>query len=73
VDIALMDKVYVNVKDAAGRAIAYRYLRGEDVPSWLTVRAGPEGVKCDVYDDAPIRGGRVLATFVRRDAKWQEE
>jgi hypothetical protein len=72
-NIALCDKVYVIVKDAGDATVARRFLRGEDVPSWLTIRAGSGSVRCDVYDDAPACGGTFLTTYVPRGNGWEEE
>jgi len=66
-------RVYVVVTDRAGAVIARRYLDDDEIPSWLTVRAGPEGARCDVYDDAPVLGGKRLTTFVPREDGWSRE
>lgn len=65
-------RVYVIVTDATGSVVARRYLAHSEVPGWLTIRAGGASVRCDVYDDAPECGGRVLATFVPRGKTWGE-
>jgi hypothetical protein len=65
-------RVYIVVTDASGSVVARRYLAGDQVPSWLTVRAAAGSVRCDVYDEAPVCGGRVVATFFPHGRTWQE-
>ena len=65
-------RVYVVVTDALGSVLARRYLAGDEVPSWLTVRAPADSARCDVYDEAPVCGGRVVATFLPHGRTWQE-
>jgi hypothetical protein len=69
---SMLSRVYVVITDALGVVVARRYLDGDEVPSWLTMRAGAESVRCDVYDEAPVCGGRVLATFVPHGRTWRE-
>ena len=65
-------RVYVVVTDALGSVVARRYLDGDEVTSWLTMSAGAGSVRCDVYDEAPVCGGRVVATFVPDGRTWRE-
>lgn len=65
-------RVYIVVSDASGAVVARRYLARGEIASWLTIRAGAESTRCDVYDEAPECGGRVLTTFVPRGKTWVE-
>jgi hypothetical protein len=66
-------RVYVVVTDAAGGLVACRYLDTDDVPGWLATTVGSESVRCDVYDDAPARGGTKLKAFVLSGLGWREQ
>jgi hypothetical protein len=66
-------RVYVVVTDDAGAVVARRYLDADEVPSWLAVKAVGHGVRCDVYDEAPVCGGKRLTTFVPREHGWREQ
>lgn len=66
-------RVYVRVVDAAGAIVACRYLSIDEVPSWLTVRAGSGSARCEVFDEAPACGGKLLTTFVPSGRTWREQ
>ena len=66
-----LPRVSVVVTDVSGGVVARRYLYGDDVPSWLTRMAGAESVRCDVYDEAPQCGGRVVTTFIPCGRSWE--
>ncbi len=68
----MVARVYIVVTDAAGAVVACRYLDHGEVPSWLARKIGGGGVRCDVYDDAPACGGRVLATLVPQAGTWRK-
>lgn len=68
----MLARVYIVVTDAAGSVVACRYLNEDEVPSWLVSKVGGGGIRCDVYDDAPARGGRVMATLVPRAGTWRD-
>ncbi len=66
-------RVYVVVTGAGGAVIACRYLDGCEVPSWLVMKGGSDSVRCEVYDDAPVRGGKLLTAFVPHGRTWEEQ
>lgn len=68
----MLARVYIVVTDAAGSLVARRYLNRDEIPSWLGTKIRAAGDRCDVYDDAPVCGGRVLATFISHAGTWRE-
>lgn len=68
-----LPRVYVIVTGASGEVVACRYLNREDVPSWLTSKAGAASVRCDVFDEAPVCGGTRLTTFLPSGHAWREQ
>ena len=66
-------RVYVIVRDALGAVVARRYVGSESVPVWLKTTAGSDGVRCDVYDEAPDCGGRIVTTLIPRGRSWEQQ
>ena len=65
--------VYVLLRDASGDVIARRYLERDRLVAWLKNNA-PGGARCEVYGDAPERGGDRLELLARGQTQtWAPE
>jgi hypothetical protein len=60
------DIMYLIVTDESGRTVARRAVTRERLATWLLLY-GPTARRCEVYTDAPERGGERVATL-RRNA-----
>ncbi len=56
--------MYVVVVDTSGEIVARRYLEHDRLSAWLP-RHGPGTARCDVFTDAPEKGGTRIAVLRR--------
>jgi hypothetical protein len=55
--------VYIVVTDGNGGLVAQRFVHTKHVPAWLVRHAGSGARRCDVYNEAPTRGGSIVRTL----------
>jgi hypothetical protein len=56
--------VYIVVLDDSGRTVARRYVERNRLSNWLW-HHGPDAVRCEVFTEAPEKGGKRIAVLRR--------
>jgi hypothetical protein len=56
--------VFIVVLDDSGQTLARRYVERNRLSDWL-LHHGPDAARCEVFTEAPEKGGRRIAVLRR--------